>query len=156
MKKIRITLVLVAVLGLGIFGTIPSAPAAGDSCGSWAHANRSAKGCVFVSVSVFGTTAKVRFSFLGDQQSNNCLGYEFDYVRLVKASGGAILKANETNDGPWCNGITISSGQSFFCGDVQAVARYRFLHSVGGPGFLPDGHSSGWVVRTSNIVGVCP
>lgn len=157
MKKIRLALVLVAALVLGVFGAIPSAPAAGDSCGGWSHPDvtKAGRACVFINTSIFGTTAKVKFTFSGNL-SNNCIGYDFDYVRLVKASNGAILKANETDQGPSCVGITISTGQSFFCGDVQATARYRFRHSVGGPGFLWDGHSSGWVTRTSNIVGVCP
>ncbi len=155
MRKVRTVLVaLVAVFCLGLVGA-PAAPAAGDSCGSWSHASKTATGCVFVSTTVTGTTAKVRFSFTGNM-SNNCLGYQFDYVRLVKASNGAILKANETDSGPSCVGVTLSSGQSFFCGDVKAVSRYRFLHSVGGPGFLSDGHTSGWIVRSSGVVGVCP
>lgn len=154
MSKIRAAILTFAtVFALGIAGA-PPASALGDTCGTWSHASKSGTACVFISDQVTGTSARVTFSFSGNQ-SNNCIGFDLDYVRLVQ-SNGTILKARETNSGPSCVGQTFSTGLSFTCASMHAVARYRFRHSVGGPGFLWDGHTSGWIVRSTGNFFVCP
>lgn len=154
MKRLRLVLVVFAtVFSLGVAGA-PAAQASehGNTCGTWSHASKSGTACVFLNnQAIGGISARVRFSFSGNM-SNNAIYAEFDYVRLLL--NGVVVKSNNTNQNVTV-GQTISTPGSTSCGTFKATARYRFLHSVGGPGLVPDGHTSGWVVRTTGGFNLC-
>jgi hypothetical protein len=156
MKRLRTFVAAVTVaLALAIAGA-PTADATDHvvTCGTWSHANKSGQACVKLNVNSLGVQAKATFSFSGNL-SNNFIYAEFDYLRLTR--GGSTVKAIE-GDSRFAVGQTFATSYEWFssgCLTYKATARYRFLHSVGGPGYFPDGHGSGWIIRTTAPFEVC-